>query len=102
NYSITQTINGCTSSMTNAVASPLVSTVESPTVSVINNCGNSVLTASGYTGTLLWSTGETSSSITVTSGGDYTVTQTIDGCTSPAASKNAAPIQLPSTPGITV
>ena len=101
-YSVTQQINGCTSSAANVVASPLVSTVESPTISVINNCGNSVLTASGYTGTLLWSTGETSSSIIVTSGGDYKVTQTVDGCTSPAANGTAAPLPGPSSPVILV
>jgi hypothetical protein len=60
----------------------IVSTVPPPNVAVANNCGNSVLTASGYTGTLLWSTGETTPSITVTAPGLYTVTQTMGGETS--------------------
>lgn len=102
NYSVTQEINGCVSSAANGVASPLVSTVEPPTVSVINNCGNSVLTASGYTGALLWSTGETTESITVTTGGTFSVTQTIDGCISPLASGIAAPVEVPSAPIVIV
>jgi uncharacterized protein (TIGR02145 family) len=57
-------------------------TPPAPVVTVVNNCGNSVLTASGYTGTLLWSTGETTVSITVTSAGVYTVTASDGGCTS--------------------
>jgi hypothetical protein len=65
-----------------------------PTVSVTNNCGNSVLTATG-TGSLLWSTGATTSSITVTTAGTYTVTRTVNGCASPAASGVAAPRALP-------
>jgi hypothetical protein len=40
---------------------------------------------------LLWSTGATTSSITVTTAGTYTVTRTVNTCTSPAASAVAAP-----------
>ena len=40
-------------------ASPLNSAVAAPTVDVVNNCDNSVLTASDYTGSLLWSNGAT-------------------------------------------
>ena len=63
-----------------------------PSVAVANNCGHSVLTASGFTGALLWSTGETTESITVTTGGTYTVTQTVNGCTGDAGSGLAEPI----------
>lgn len=63
-----------------------------PTVGVVNNCdGTSTLTASGYTGTLLWSTGATTATITVSAAGTYTVTQTITGCESAAGSGVAAP-----------
>jgi len=62
-----------------------------PIVTVVDNCGNSVISTNA-TGTLLWSTGETTPSITVTTPGTYTVTQTIDGDTSHAGSKVAAPI----------
>jgi hypothetical protein len=40
------------------------------------------LTAASFTGSLLWSNGATTSSITVTTAGTYTVTQTVNGCTS--------------------
>jgi hypothetical protein len=48
-----------------------------PIVTVVNNCGTSVLSTNAA-GTLLWSTGETSSSITVSSAGTYTVTSTVN------------------------
>ena len=74
----------------------------SPIVTVIDDCGNSVLTAYDFTGSLLWSTGETTASITVTSAGTYTVTQTVNGCASPEASGIAAPHLIPSAPIVSV
>lgn len=72
-----------------------------PTVTVVNNCnGTSTLTASNYTGTLLWSTGETSPSITVNLGGEYTVTQNIDGFVSLPASGFAIPVPTITGPEI--
>ena len=67
-----------------------------PAVTVVDNCGNSVLTATASIGSLLWSTGETSGSITVPVAGTYTVTQTVSGCTSPAGSGIAVPKPVPS------
>jgi hypothetical protein len=90
-YTVAQTVNGCTSSSGSGVAAPLTSTVTAPTVSVVNNCGSSTLTAGSYTGSLLWSNGATTSSITVATAGTYTVTQTVNGCTSPSRSGVAAP-----------
>jgi hypothetical protein len=50
-----------------------------PTVIVTDNCdGTSLLTATNFTGALLWSTGETTPSITVTTAGTYTVTQSVE------------------------
>jgi hypothetical protein len=51
-------------------------------VNVVNNCdGTSTLTTA--TGTLLWSTGESTASITVQTAATYTVTTTnASGCTS--------------------
>lgn len=72
-----------------------------PIFSVVNNCGNSVLTTSA-TGSLLWSTGETTNTITVLSGGTYTLTQSIGLCTSGLSSANASPIAIPSIPVINV
>jgi hypothetical protein len=58
---------------------------------VENNCGSSILTATSFTGSLLWSNGATTSSITETIAGTYTVTQTVNGCTSSSGSGVAAP-----------
>ncbi|MEJ8758051.1 T9SS type A sorting domain-containing protein [Pontibacter sp. H259] len=72
-----------------------------PNVSVVNNCnGTSTLTASNFTGTLLWSTGETTAQITVNAPGTYTVTQTVNGCVSPAGSGVAAPGSAPAAPTV--
>ena len=62
-----------------------------PGVTVTNNCGNSVLTATGTTGNLLWSTGAITPSITVLSAGAYTVKQTVSGCASATGNAVAAP-----------
>ena len=98
---LTITVNTCPSaSGVNASLSD-PPTPAAPTVSVQNNCGESVLTASNYTGTLLWSTGATTSSITVSAAGDYTVTQTIGGCTSDAATATAAPKTVPVITNVT-
>lgn len=94
-YTVKQTVNGCTSATRSATAAPLSNTLVAPTVTVINNCGSSTLTASNYTGSLLWSTGATTASITVTTAGAYTVTQKVNTCTSPARSATAAPKVAP-------
>src|SRR5690606_28854135 len=94
-YTVTQTVNGCTSVSGSGTAAPLNSTVPVPTVSVSNQCGESVLTASGYTGTLLWSNGSTANAITVTQAGNYSVTQTINDCSSAPAVVTAAPKVVP-------
>ncbi len=70
----------------------------SPIISTINNCGNSTLTASGFTGTLLWSAGQTVNPIVVNSAGIYTLTQTLNGCQSSAGSATASPISAPPAP----
>jgi hypothetical protein len=68
---------------------------------VTNNCGNSVLTTSA-TGILLWSTGESSGSITVTTAGNYSVSQTVAGCSSAPGTITAAPLTIPSAPIVNV
>ena len=100
-YSVTQSINGCSSSPGTAIAAPKA-IPSAPTVTVVNNCASSQLTASGFTGTLLWSNGATSSPITVTAAGTYTVAQTVNGCTSTAGSGIAAPKVIPSAPTVSV
>src|SRR5204863_2699187 len=101
-YNVTQTINGCVSAPTSGISAPKAVPVK-PTVSVVNNCGNSVLTASNYTGSLLWSNGATVPSITVNNIATYTVTQTgANGCVSTAATAASLPRTVPPAPVITV
>jgi hypothetical protein len=98
---VTQTVGGCPSAAGSGTAAPLT-VPATPGVTVVNSCGSSTLTATGTTGTLLWSTGETTTSITVTTAGVRTVTQTVGGCASAAGSGTAAPLTVPATPGVTV
>ena len=97
-YSVTvRNSDGCISTATSATINPQPVTPASPTLTVINNCdGTSTLTASNYTGTLLWSTGASTPSITVNSAGTYTATQTAsNGCTSAPSSVVAMPKTAP-------
>jgi len=98
-YTVTQTVGGCTSSAGLGVAAP-IAIPSAPVVTVTNNCGNSVLSATGSG--LLWSSGETTASVTVTTAGTYTVTQTVSGCVSSAGSGIAAPLSVPSAPIVSV
>ncbi len=98
-YTVTQTVGGCESEPASVIANP-VAVPSVPVVSVSDDCGSSVLAATGSN--LLWSTGETTASITVTSSGTYTVTQTVGGCESAAASVTAAPFAVPSAPVVSV
>ena len=91
-YTVTQTVGGCTSVSVSGVAAPLTIPT-TPVVTVSNVCGTSTLTANGSN--LLWSTGAKTSSITVSSAGAYTVTQTLGGCTSVSGSGVAAPLTIP-------
>ena len=97
-YTVTQNVDTETSAPAKGTAAPKT-TPPAPTVTVVDNCNStSTLTASDYTGDLLWSTGETSAVITVSTAGDYTVTQTVNGCPSPAATGTAAPKTQPAMP----
>ena len=104
NYTVTQTVNGCTSAASsNATAAPKTIPT-APAVTVVDNCNStSTLTASNYTGTLLWSNGGTDNPHTVSSAGTYTVTQTVNGCTSAASSNvTAVPKMAPIAPTASV
>jgi hypothetical protein len=68
----------------------------------VDNCGSSILTATGFAGTLLWSNGATTASITVNTAGTYTVTQNLNGCTSEAGSGIATPKTIPPAPTVSV
>lgn len=60
--------------------------------------GNVVLTANSGYDAYLWSTGETTQSITVRTGGTYNVTTTLTGCSGPGAGQTVTVKQLPATP----
>ncbi|GEM_PF-1439537 len=89
NYTgITLTLNGCPSAaQTATLADPSATAAPTVTTSAGSVCigQSAVLTASGCSGTLLWSTGETSTAITVSpvSTTTYTVTCTVNNCVSP-------------------
>jgi hypothetical protein len=88
--------NGGGSVNTNAATLTVKPMPLPPVVTVINNCGNSVLTAESFTGTLMWSNRATNPSITVTTAGPYNVRQTVNGCASlPSATKSASPKVTP-------
>ena len=100
-YTVVQTVDGCISDAGNGIATPKA-IPSAPTITVADNCGSSTLTASGFTGSLLWSTGEATPSISVATTGSYTLTQTVNGCISATASSNAAPKIIPAAPIVTV
>ena len=100
-YTVTQTVNGCAGATGSGIAAPKI-IPSAPSVAVVNNCGSSILTASGFTGSLLWSNGATTASITVNTAGTYTVTQTNNGCTSETGSGIAAPKEIPTAPTVSV
>lgn len=83
-YTLTQTSGGCTS----APASTVITSQPNPNLQITGNLvfctgASSVLTATaaGTGNTYLWSTGATTSAITVTTGGTYSVTlSTPAGC----------------------
>jgi hypothetical protein len=96
-YTVTQTSNGCTSANSNSVTANPNVIPNAPVLSVINNCGSSTITATGVTGTLIWSDGGSGNPRTVNAGA-YTVTQTSNGCTSANSnSVTANPNSFPNT-----
>jgi VCBS repeat-containing protein len=66
-----------------------------PVITTVDNCNGTSILSTTATGNLLWSTGETTSSITVNSAGLYTVTQTVNGCTSTQGFGVAEPKSTP-------
>jgi uncharacterized delta-60 repeat protein len=84
-YSVTVTQNGCS-----ATSTPISVTVNAiPTAPVITANGStsfcegeSVTLTSNVNNGILWSTGATGSSIVVTSTGSFSVTRTVNGCSS--------------------
>ncbi|MBL0308154.1 MAG: hypothetical protein IPP77_00170 [Bacteroidetes bacterium] len=118
-YSVTQTVNGCSSPSANSASLVVNATPAAPTsLNASSNpicTGNSVtITASGQVGAAFtWTTPDglnptnnplTRNNVTLAMGGNYTVTQTVLGC--PSASSAALNLVVTSTPsaptGVTV
>jgi len=103
NYSVTVTnANGCT-----AVYGPVTVTVTAVTAPIITASGalsfcqgGSVTLTSTAAGSYLWSDGEVTQSIVVTTSGNYTVSTTNNGCTGTSAVTTVTVWPLP-TPTIT-
>ncbi len=105
-YTVQQIVSGCSSGNS---AAQTVTVNPNPTVPVITASGptsfcsgGSVILSSSATGGNLWSTGETTASITVTTSGSYSVTVSNGfGCTSTSASTIVTVNPIPSVPTIT-
>jgi hypothetical protein len=73
-----------------------------PLLSIVNNCISSEITASGFTGTLNWNDGG-SGNPRIVIAGNFSVTQTVNGCQSANSNVvSANPLGLPSTPVLSV
>jgi hypothetical protein len=100
NYSVTYTVNGCSSAPASAVVTVNpVPTVSIPATSSVCS-GSSVTIASTVNlpgGSYLWSTGATTPDVSVnpTSSTSYTVTYTLDGCSVTSASGNVVVNAIP-------
>ena len=98
--------NGCTSPVSSATTVTVTPLPSIPTISAggpTTFCaGGSVILSSSATGGNLWSTGETTASITVTTSGSYTVEQIVSGCSSGNSAAQTVTVNPnPSTPTIT-
>ncbi len=107
-YSV-QTINsGCTSAVSNAVAVTVNPAPAMPLVTVsgdTNICGaGSVRLTSSLADSIIWSNGETTQSITVSTAGSYWVQSvSSQGCTSAVSAQTTLHIQaIPAAPDFTV
>jgi hypothetical protein len=101
-YTVTVTVAGCTSAPSAGTTITVNPTPPTPTITpggptTFCTGGSVTLTSSSATGNL-WSTGETTQSITVSTAGTYTVTVTVAGCTSaPSAGTTVTVDALPTT-----
>ena len=101
-YRAVVTSGVCTSANSNVVTITVNAIPSAPVVTVVDNCNGTSTLSTTATGTLLWSTTETTSPITVSTADTYTVTQTANGCTSASGSGVAAPKTTPATPSVSV
>ena len=91
----------CNTTTCASVTVTVKTTPGAPALAVQNNCnGTSTLTVTNYTGSLTWNDGATSASPrTVNTAGNYSVTQTVEGCASGSSNIiTAAPRTAPDAP----
>ncbi len=93
-YKVTTTVNGCTSDEGSGNANPKTKPAK-PNVTVTNNCDGTSRLCTNAAGSLSWNTGATTSCITVTVAGLYSVTTKVNGCESAPGSCTAAPKNNP-------
>ncbi|TAF09683.1 MAG: hypothetical protein EAZ75_07095, partial [Flavobacteriia bacterium] len=77
-----------------AIGGSLVALPATPQITAVQNCDGTATLTTDATGTILWSTGETSNTIVVTTAGSYSVTQTINNITSNSGLINVSPILI--------
>lgn len=104
-YTVTVTTAGC--STTSAATTVTVSTIPAPPTITAGGpttfcLGGSVTLTASAGGTYVWSTGETTQSISVSGSGSYTVTITSGGCSATSAPTTVTVNPTPSTPTIMV
>ncbi len=105
-YTVTTTQNGCTSAASASVTVTVNPVPTAPNITAggpTTFCqgGSVTLNSSASTGNM-WSTGETSQSIVVSSSGTYTVTTTQNGCTSASSASVTVTVNsVPTAPNIT-
>ncbi len=104
-YTVTVTSGGCSSAPSAGTTVTVNPTPPTPTITPggpTTFCagGSVTLTSSSATGNL-WSTGATTQSITVSTGGTFTVTVTSGGCSATSAGTTVTVNPLPATPTIT-
>ena len=92
-YYASQTVGGCEITERMDVTVSITSTV-TPIISVVDNCDSTFTLSTSSAGTLLWSTGAGTSSIIADTAGSYTVTSTINSCTSAPGSVTVSPVLL--------
>lgn len=104
-----QVINGtCTSAVSNAITITVNPAPDQPTITASGAttiCGGGTVTLNGPAGALgyLWSTGETTASITVSASGNYSLQIVAAGCTSLASAPVAVTVTVvPNAPTINV
>ena len=99
NYTIsaTDTVTGCSANMNGVAVVNELPVPPAPIVTVVNNCGSSEITATGFSGILLWNDG-LSFNPRIETSGTYTATQEVLGCESAASiAVTANPLIIPVT-----